>query len=84
MTNTTTLKLSKVNIVLRRVDSLAPMAMAQANIMVTPKANISGYALSPSIFIGRFSLKKFSIAWPHRLSRYALKPLTTLAEPGKE
>lgn len=81
MTKRTTLKLSNVNIVFRRVDSFAPIAIAHANIIVTPNAKISGYLFSPSTFIGKFVLKKFSMACPHRLSKYALKPLTTLAEP---
>lgn len=62
MTNNTTLRLSSVKAVLRRVDSLAPMAMAQENNMVTPKANMSGYSLRPSIFMGKWLLKNFAMA----------------------
>lgn len=42
ITSKTTLRFRRVKTVLRRVDSLAPMAIAQVNIMVTVKAKISG------------------------------------------
>lgn len=82
ITNKTTAKLRKVNMLLTIELSFAPNAMANENKIVTPKAKKSGNSDKPCTLIGMISV---SVSCKPVIElTYVLKPLTTLAEPGKQ
>lgn len=82
ITNKTTAKLRNVNTLFTMELSFAPNEMANENKIVTPKAKMSGNLDKPDMLMGIISV---SVSWnPVIELTYVLKPLTTLAEPGKQ
>lgn len=84
MTNKTTAKLTRVNILLARVDNLTPMARTPAKSKHNPAAKKSTYSAKYSKSIEANDKNAVLIASSDILLMYSLIPFATLAAPEKK